>query len=167
MEKSRNLNKAQRSRVLKTLNSSGIYVDFSNKSKKLSIYDYICRTTNCKSIDVISNTSCISNEVINNACFDIYKIVRISESGYTQDQEKKTNQDNYFGIVSDDKERYFIGVCDGHGQKGHVVSKYVVDYIEDNSSILFFLYSIIPANSRYLSHFSLITLLGNFFIFSP
>ena len=39
--------------------------------------------------------------------------------------------------VNVDKERYFIGVCDGHGQKGHVVSKYVVNYIENNSSILF------------------------------
>ena len=132
-----NLNRAQRLSGIRTLNANRRCVDFSNKSKKLSVYDYICHTTDCKSIDVISNTSCISNEVINNACFDIYEIVNISESGYTQDQEKKTNQDNYFGIVSDDKERYFIGVCDGHGQKGHVVSKYVVNYIENNSSILF------------------------------
>lgn len=143
MEKSRNLNKtrnltkAQWSEGIKTLIINERYVNFSNKSINSSIYNYIFHTNNCKSTDVISNTSyCNSVDVINNACFDIYKIVTISESGYTQDQEKKINQDDYFGI-SVDKERYFIGVCDGHGQKGHVVSKYVVNYIENNSSTLF------------------------------
>lgn len=152
MENSRNqrgnLNKAQWSEGIRTfnaqqlnglrsLNANRMYVDFSNKSINSSPFDYIFHTNNCKSTDVISNTSyCNSIDVINNACFDIYEIVTISESGYTQDQEKKINQDNYFG-VSVDKERYFIGVCDGHGQKGHVVSKYVVNYIEDNSTALF------------------------------
>ena len=143
MEKSRNLNKtrnltkAQWSEGIKTLIINERYVNFSNKSINSSIYNYIFHTNNCKSTDVISNTSyCNSVDVINNACFDIYKIVTISESGYTQDQEKKINQDDYFGI-SVGEERYFIGVCDGHGQKGHVVSKYVVNYIENNSSTLF------------------------------
>ena len=135
--KTRNLTKAQWSEGIRTLIINERYVNFANKSINSSIYSYIFHTNNCKSTDVISNTSyCNSVDVINNACFDIYKIVTISESGYTQDQEKKINQDNYFGI-SVDKERYFIGVCDGHGQKGHVVSKYVVNYIEDNSTALF------------------------------
>ena len=135
----RNLNftKAQWSEGIRTLIKNERYVNFLNKSINSSPFDYIFHTNNCKSTDVISNTSyCNSIDVINNACFDIYEIVTISESGYTQDQEKKINQDNYFG-VSVDKERYFIGVCDGHGQKGHVVSKYVVNYIEDNSTALF------------------------------
>ena len=54
----------------------------------------------------------------------IYKIGVICEAGEVVFGEKKTNQDNYFNSLIKDDLR-FIGVCDGHGEFGHHVSKYL------------------------------------------
>ena len=56
----------------------------------------------------------------------------------------KTNQDAYFIKENflKNKEYYYIGVCDGHGEHGHLVSNYVINklpsYIKDlsNESII-------------------------------
>lgn len=39
----------------------------------------------------------------------------------------KTNQDVYIALPSfaSSKDRYFFGVCDGHGINGHLVSGYI------------------------------------------
>ena len=58
----------------------------------------------------------------------IYKIGVICEAGEVVFGEKKTNQDNYFNCLINDDLR-FIGVCDGHGEYGHHVSKYLRNYL--------------------------------------
>ena len=54
----------------------------------------------------------------------IYKIGVICKAGEVVFGETKTNQDNYFNYLLNDNIR-FIGVCDGHGEFGHHVSKYL------------------------------------------
>ena len=54
----------------------------------------------------------------------IYKIGIICEAGEAVFGEKKTNQDDYFNSLINNDMR-FIGVCDGHGEHGHHVSKYL------------------------------------------
>ena len=54
----------------------------------------------------------------------IYKIGVVCEAGEVVFGEKKTNQDDYFNSLINNDMR-FIGVCDGHGEHGHHVSKYL------------------------------------------
>jgi len=54
----------------------------------------------------------------------IYKIGVVCKAGEVVFGETKTNQDNYFNYLLNDNIR-FIGVCDGHGEFGHHVSKYL------------------------------------------
>ena len=58
----------------------------------------------------------------------IYKIGVVSIAGEITFGEKKTNQDNFFNYLLNDNIRY-IGVCDGHGEFGHHVSKYLRNYL--------------------------------------
>ena len=58
----------------------------------------------------------------------IYKIGVVCKAGEIVFGETKTNQDNYFNYLFNDDIR-FIGVCDGHGEYGHHVSKYLKKYL--------------------------------------
>ena len=58
----------------------------------------------------------------------VFKIGVICEAGEVVFGEKKVNQDNYFNSVINDDIR-FIGVCDGHGEHGHHVSKFLRNYL--------------------------------------
>ncbi len=45
----------------------------------------------------------------------------------------KKNQDNYFAKEClGAKNQFFFGICDGHGESGHKVSKFLVDHLPDN-----------------------------------
>ena len=58
----------------------------------------------------------------------IYEIGVICKAGEVVFGETKTNQDNYFNYSLGDDLR-FIGVCDGHGEHGHHVSKFLRKYL--------------------------------------
>ena len=58
----------------------------------------------------------------------IFKIGVICEPGEAVFGEKKINQDNYFNSLINEDIR-FIGVCDGHGDNGHHVSKFLRNYL--------------------------------------
>ena len=58
----------------------------------------------------------------------IYKIGVVCKAGEIVFGETKTNQDNYFNYLFNDDTR-FIGVCDGHGEYGHHVSKYLRNHL--------------------------------------
>ena len=58
----------------------------------------------------------------------IFKIGVICEPGEAVFGEKKINQDNYFNSLINENIR-FIGVCDGHGDNGHHVSKFLRNYL--------------------------------------
>ena len=58
----------------------------------------------------------------------IYKIGVLCKAGEIVFGETKTNQDNFFNYLLDDELR-FIGVCDGHGEYGHHVSKFLRNYL--------------------------------------
>ena len=89
-----------------------------------------------KSVDNTSdrNINIISNKEKNNITKSdlksksIFKIGVVCEPGEIVFGEKKTNQDNFFNSVINDDLR-FIGVCDGHGDHGHHVSKFLRNYL--------------------------------------
>ena len=58
----------------------------------------------------------------------IYDIGIITKAGEATFGETKVNQDNYFNYQLSDGLR-FIGVCDGHGDYGHCVSKFLRSYL--------------------------------------
>jgi serine/threonine protein phosphatase PrpC len=68
------------------------------------------------------------------------KINECTKAGCSGPGIVKTNQDAYFVKENflKNNECYFIGVCDGHGEQGHVISNYVINklpaYIKDLSS---------------------------------
>ena len=57
----------------------------------------------------------------------IIKIDSCSVPGYSSPGVPKINQDNYFIIKEflNNSEQFFMGLCDGHGSYGHLISKYI------------------------------------------
>ena len=57
----------------------------------------------------------------------IMKIDSCTIAGYSSPGVQKINQDNFFIIKEflGDEEQFFLGVCDGHGTYGHLVSEYI------------------------------------------
>ena len=76
-----------------------------------------------------------SSTIINNNTIINKKIIKIdscSMAGYSSPGISKINQDNYF-IVKEflkDPEQFFMGVCDGHGSYGHLISEYICNNLE-------------------------------------
>ena len=63
----------------------------------------------------------------------VMKINSCTLAGYTSPGIQKINQDNYF-IKKDflnEPEQFFIGICDGHGIHGHLISEYVSKNLPD------------------------------------
>ena len=69
----------------------------------------------------------------------IMKIDSCTIAGYSSPGIQKINQDNFFIIKEflGDEEQFFLGVCDGHGTHGHLVSEYISkimpNYLQDTS----------------------------------
>ena len=69
----------------------------------------------------------------------IMKIDSCTIAGYSSPGVQKINQDNFFIIKEflEEQEQFFLGVCDGHGTNGHLVSEYITktlpDYLQDTS----------------------------------
>ena len=57
----------------------------------------------------------------------IMKIDSCTIAGYSSPGIQKINQDNFFIIKEflGEQEQFFLGVCDGHGTYGHLVSEYI------------------------------------------
>ena len=57
----------------------------------------------------------------------VLKIDSCSVAGYSSPGISKINQDNYFILKEfmNKAEQFFIGICDGHGSYGHIISKYI------------------------------------------
>ena len=57
----------------------------------------------------------------------VSKIDSCTLAGYNISKEQKINQDNFFIKKNflDEKEQFFLGVCDGHGESGHLISSYI------------------------------------------
>lgn len=69
----------------------------------------------------------------------IMKIDSCTIAGYSSPGIQKINQDNFFIIKEflGDQEQFYLGVCDGHGINGHLVSEYISknmpNYLQDTS----------------------------------
>ena len=80
---------------------------------------------------LISPTSSITKEntfsIKDTITKRIMKIDSCTIAGYSSPGVQKVNQDNFFIIKEflGDAEQFFLGVCDGHGTNGHLVSEYI------------------------------------------
>ena len=84
----------------------------------------------------IKDYSFIQKMALNNSSKikEIKKIIKIDSCtvpGYSIPGIPKINQDNYFIIKEflNNKEQFFIGLCDGHGSYGHLISKYICNIL--------------------------------------
>ena len=73
----------------------------------------------------------------NNKKLKIKEISSISKAGETisYSNSKKINQDNIFITNLNNNNNYnykFIGVCDGHGENGHIISKFICSNLPKN-----------------------------------
>ena len=66
------------------------------------------------------------------------KIGSCTKPGCCRPGVVKTNQDNYFikEKFLDNENNYFFGVCDGHGEKGEVISQYVSEKLPEYIKII-------------------------------
>ena len=66
------------------------------------------------------------------------KIGSCTKPGCCRPGVVKTNQDNYFikEKFLDNENYYFFGVCDGHGEKGEVISQYVSEKLPEYIKII-------------------------------
>ncbi|MCQ2820525.1 MAG: protein phosphatase 2C domain-containing protein [archaeon] len=76
------------------------------------------------SIASASNTLSVKNLLVTKK---ILKMGYLTETGYIGPKTEKINQDNYFieDLSMIENGLHFIGVCDGHGKYGHLVSEFV------------------------------------------
>ena len=100
-------------------------IDKKNHNKQQSI-SIICRL----------NTPLLKDSMINDKIQINKRVMKINSctlAGYTSPGLQKINQDNYF-IKKDflnEPELFFIGICDGHGIHGHLISEYVSKNLPD------------------------------------
>ena len=100
------------------------------KINSLNIYKNNIINNNNK-INLISSNFNINNN--NNILKRIMKIDSRTIAGFSSPQDQKINQDNFF-IEKDylgQSEHFFLGVCDGHGINGHLISEYISNYLPD------------------------------------
>ena len=71
--------------------------------------------------------STIELKIKNKNVFKKIKICTCTKAGCSGLGIVKTNQDSFFikEKFLDDENKFFFGVCDGHGEKGHIISQYV------------------------------------------
>ena len=63
----------------------------------------------------------------------ISKIDSCSITGFSSKNTQKKNQDKYFIIKNFlEKSTFFMGICDGHGKYGHLVSEYITEKLPEN-----------------------------------
>ena len=61
----------------------------------------------------------------------VLKIDSCSVAGFSSPGISKINQDNYFILKEfmNNSEQFFMGICDGHGSYGHIISKYICNIL--------------------------------------
>ena len=98
-----------------------------NGGNSLFLRNYEKGQTYSKEIEIFIKNKYIKKKI---------KISSCTKAGCSGPGIVKTNQDSYF--IKDNfikKNNFFLGVCDGHGEKGDIISKYVSnklpEYIKD------------------------------------
>ena len=93
--------------------------------------DFIQKKLNEKNNDMIQNLNLKPSDP---AVKKILKMDSICKMGFAGPGVKKTNQDNFFIYKNflNSPTNIFLGVCDGHGMFGHVISGYIVNHLPQN-----------------------------------
>ena len=124
---------------IKTKNPKNIENNLGNKNNNLennfknnnTLLNSISNKDLVNQTLLISPTSSITKEntfsIKDTITKRIMKIDSCTIAGYSSPGVQKVNQDNFFIIKEflGDAEQFFLGVCDGHGTNGHLVSEYI------------------------------------------
>ena len=125
--------------IIKKINNDKKNINIKNKVKSIGLKKYLTyfqgkndkiKHNKQQSISIlgkINNQSFKDSIVIPKINKRIMKINSCTLAGYVAPGIQKINQDNFF-IKKDflnEPEQFFIGICDGHGIQGHLISEYV------------------------------------------
>ncbi len=102
-----------------TLNNNNNYINFENNKETIK-----------KSFQTTDFFSTSKSYFKSKKIISIYSISMTGYSG--QNNQPKVNQDKFFIEKLDEYAYTFIGVCDGHGQNGHLVSEFLKEEIPKN-----------------------------------
>ncbi len=98
-------------------NTSLVDKKYHNKKQSISVFGKLNQ-------NLLKDSTIIEKPKVNKK---VMKINSCTLAGYTAPGIQKINQDNFF-IKKDFlnvTEQFFIGICDGHGMQGHLISEYV------------------------------------------
>ena len=98
-------------------NNSLVDKKYHNKKQSISILGQLSK-------NLLKDSVIIEKPKVNKK---VMKINSCTLAGYTAPGIQKINQDNFF-IKKDflnKPEHFYIGICDGHGMQGHLISEYV------------------------------------------
>ena len=137
--------------IINKINNDKRNINNKNKAKAIGLKKYLTyfqgkndkiKHNKQQSISIlgkINNQSFKDSIVIPKINKRIMKINSCTLAGYVAPGIQKINQDNFF-IKKDflnEPEQFFIGICDGHGIQGHLISEYVsnnlANYFKDIS----------------------------------
>lgn len=98
--------------------------DFLNQHKMKK------KTRNSKSSiksgnDITKNETQSEKSIISSKI--IHSIRQISQTGFAGLNKTKINQDSLFIVFQAESNYHLMGICDGHGRNGHLVSQYLVE----------------------------------------
>ena len=122
--KNANINNKNIINKIKSNNKKLQFKLISNK-ESLNQNSLISPTTSMTKENTISIKEAITKKIM--------KIDSCTLAGYSSPGIQKINQDNFF-IINEflgEEEQFFLGVCDGHGTYGHLVSKYITQILPD------------------------------------
>ena len=98
-------------------NNSLVDKKYHNKKQSISILGQLSK-------NLLKDSIIVEKPKVNKK---VMKINSCTLAGYTAPGIQKINQDNFF-IKKDflnKPEHFYIGICDGHGMQGHLISEYV------------------------------------------
>lgn len=90
----------------------------AKSTKKTSRNSEFSSKTNISNNDTVSTKSNYFSKTV-------HSIAKITQTGFAGPNKAKINQDSLFIYSSEGNEYHFIGVCDGHGNQGHLISNYL------------------------------------------
>lgn len=106
--------------------SASTNISYKDLIRNSKVPEEISRNSAFSSKTNISNNDTVSTKS-NYFSKTVHSIAKITQTGFAGFNKPKINQDNIFIYSSEGNEYHFIGVCDGHGNKGHYVSNFLAN----------------------------------------
>ena len=109
-----------------TVHSKKTNLKLKSKEKSISLLSKLNNSSIRPNLNKVEKEKIITKRVM--------KINSCTLAGYKSNGMQKLNQDKFFIKKNflEEPEQFFIGVCDGHGMHGHIISEYVSELLPKN-----------------------------------